>query len=113
MFVPNIITLCAVTTELHTKNECLANCEGVSYYDGTCAIDGAGVIKFSGDSLCGFLISTLSQDFKPDTLPPEFKEDGLFVSFNYRKLNQYHICDEPYANYQVIQVLEIKPWGQK
>ena len=90
------------------ENECLAKCAGIDYYDGTCAKDAVGIIKFSGDSLCGYLVSILNQDFKPDTLRPEFKVDNLLVFLKYRQLNQYYICDDPYGNYQVIQVIEMQ-----
>lgn len=89
-------------------NECMANCAGVDYYDGTCAIDGFGYIQFSGDSLCGYLISTLDQSFKPDTLSPEFEVNGKLVVIKYRMLNQYFSCENPYGYYQIIQVIDIK-----
>ena len=90
------------------ENECLAQCAGVDYYDGTCAMDAIGSIQFSGDSLCGYLVNILNLKFKPDTLGPEFKVENLLVFVKYRQLNQYYICDNPYGNYQVIQVIEMQ-----
>ena len=95
------------------ENECLAECEGVSYYDGTCAMDGIGQVKFTGDSLCGYLISMFDQDFKPDTLTPEFMEEDICVYLKFRKLNQYFTCDNPYGNYQMIQVIEMNKTGSE
>lgn len=90
-------------------NPCEARCDKVGYYDGECPVYGIGTVIFSGDSTndCDFLIEMLNATYKPDSLPPEFLVNDLFVSLKYRRLNQYITCDALNQTFQVIEVQEI------
>ena len=90
------------------QNSCAAACDDVRYVEGECPVNGVGKVKYSGDSLCGFLISIYGENYKPDTLAPVFREDGLWLNLRYRKLNNFTACDDPYTHLQVIQILDIK-----
>lgn len=90
-------------------NPCEAKCDDKDFIDGQCPVFGIGTVVFTGDTTndCGYLIRIIDTRYKPDTLPEDLKKNDLLVSLRYRKLNQYHQCDNPYGNYQVIEIIEI------
>ncbi|HPE55941.1 MAG TPA: Kazal-type serine protease inhibitor domain-containing protein [Bacteroidales bacterium] len=93
-------------------NPCEAMCDKVNYYDGECPAYGIGVVQITGDTTagCNFLVKILNVSYKPDSLPAEFKEDDLFVSLKYRRLNQYEECEELNQTFQVIEIQEINSY---
>ena len=90
------------------SNACEAECAGVNYVNGECPVNGIGQIKFTNDTVCGYLVEILGTSYKPDTLLPQFRVDGMFVTLYFRRLNQYKNCFEPNGRFQLIQILEIE-----
>jgi hypothetical protein len=93
-------------------NPCEAKCDEMDYIDGECPEYGIGNIVFTGDTVndCSYLIRILDTRYKPDSLPENFKINDLLVTLRYRKLNQYHQCENPYGNYQVIEIIELNSY---
>lgn len=92
-------------------NDCLAECDDVSFISGECPVYGIGLVQFFGDTSqngCGYFINILNEKYKPLELSPQFQQDELLVGLRYRKLNEYYICENPYGNYRKIEILEIE-----
>jgi hypothetical protein len=91
-------------------NPCEAKCDEVEYYEGQCPVYGIGKVVFAGDTSyngCGFLINILNQKYKPVNLNEEFKEPDIWVTLEYRILNQQFSCNDPVEQYFKIEILEI------
>ena len=89
-------------------NPCEAECDNVKYIKGECPVSGIGQVVFSGDSTCGFLVNILGQSYKPDTILPQFRIEGLNVSLYYRRLMDFESCFYPVEEFQVIHILEME-----
>jgi len=86
---------------------CLADCEDISYTFGECPVTAIGTVKFTGDTLCGFVIQVLYQKYKPQQLDSEFKENGKTVTIKYRRMPNYYECLSQNTSYQEINILSI------
>lgn len=89
------------------SNPCEADCDDMPYTKGECPITAIATVKFSGDTLCGFIIKILSEEYMPQLLTDEFKEDGKIVSVRYRRMLNFCDCLSQNKSYQEIAILEI------
>lgn len=103
--------VCGSNGDTYT-NPCLAECDDVEYIDGECPVYGIGQVNYSGDTICGFYISILGTEFKPQNLPDEYKVPDITVGLRYRKMNSWYTCDQPYIHVQEIAILEIEKIGK-
>lgn len=89
------------------SSPCPAECDNMPYTFGECPVTGIGTIKFSGDSLCGFIIQVLDQKYKPQQLDDEYKEHGKTVTIKYRRMFNFYDCLSQSTSYQEINILSI------
>jgi len=88
-------------------NPCSAECDDMPYTSGECPITAIGTVKFTGDTVCGFIIQVLDQKYKPQQLPNEFKENGKIVSVKYQRTFYTYDCLSQNTSYQEINILSI------
>lgn len=89
------------------SNPCSAECDDMPYTIGECPVTAVGTVKFTGDSLCGFIIQVLNQKYKPQQLDDEFKENGKIVTVRYRRMLNFYDCLSQSTSYQEIKILSI------
>lgn len=89
------------------SNPCSADCDDMPYTNGECPVTAIGTVKFTGDTLCGFIIQVLDQKYKPQQLDNEFKDNGKIVTIKYRGLLNFYDCASQSMSYQEINILSI------
>jgi hypothetical protein len=89
------------------QSPCPAECDDVPYTYGECPVYGIGTVKFTGDTLCGFVIQIIDQQYKPQQLAGEFQEHGKTVNLRYRRMLNYYDCLSQNMSFQEIVILEI------
>jgi len=89
-------------------NPCSAECEKMPYTYGECPVTAIGTGKFTGDTLCGFIIQVLDQKYKSQLLADEFKKNGIIVTVRYRRLIDVYDCLSQNISYQEINILSIE-----
>jgi len=89
------------------SSPCPADCEDMPYTFGECPVVGIGTVKFSGDTLCGFIVQVLDRKYKPQQLADEFKEHGKVVTIKYRRMVNMYYCLSQNTSYQEINILSI------
>ena len=96
-------------------NSCEAECAGVEYTSGFCPQEKEGIVLDMGDQAvdgCGWVIQIfidydLVGQYRPDTLLPGFKIDGLDVLVKYKLTLDEFPCGLK-GTIPIIEVLEIE-----